>query len=73
MRLWWKDLGHSFFYKRMASSSLKTLLDLQLSLLSLSVQAKKKNSLLLVWSLMDGGVKNKKEFFPFGKFFLLSS
>jgi hypothetical protein len=74
MRLWWKDLGHSFFYKRMAPltnhiffswrNSLKTLLDLQLSLLPLSVQAKRRTpfflfgvSWLVVW-------KTRKNSFP---------
>jgi hypothetical protein len=82
MRLWWKDLDHSFFYKRMAHltnciffsqiNSLKTLLDLQLSLLSLSVQAKRRILFLLfgVSRVTASGVENREESFRFGKLFL---
>jgi hypothetical protein len=83
MRLWWKDLGHSFFYKKDCSSHKSYLLlskkfsqnslgSTTFSSLSFG-SSKEKNSLLLIWSLAKGGVKHKKEFFPFGKFFLLSS
>jgi hypothetical protein len=53
-------------------NSLKTLLDLQLSLLSLSVQAKRRILFFLfgVSRVTASGVENREESFPFGKFFL---
>jgi hypothetical protein len=73
MRLWWKDLGHSFFYKRMAPltnrifffswrNSLKSLS--WFSLLSLSVQAKRRTLFFLFGVSRLAVWKTGKNLFP---------